>query len=76
MDPQAAWQELLAAFAEQDWTRVQELADGLATWLHRGGFPPQVLTPPGLGAEGNRALAMAACKFAHQWAATQPPWHV
>lgn len=74
MDPHAAWRELLAAFAAKEWSQVQELAESLVNWLDRGGFPPHVLTEPGLGCEGNRALAMAACKFAQQWVAQQPPW--
>ena len=41
MDPQAAWDRLLEAYTHGDWSVVEELAEGLLEWLHRGGFPPQ-----------------------------------
>lgn len=64
MDPQTAWDDLLAAFAAGDWHSVEELADGLKTWLERGGFPPQAVTGDDMGDEWDRAMAMAGCRFA------------
>ena len=64
MDPQATWEQLLAAYAAGDWDRIEEHAHELLHWLGRGGFPPQVLKHPDLGADFNRALAHAGCLFA------------
>ena len=64
MDPQAAWEQLLAAYAAGDWDAIEERANALIGWLDRGGFPPKVLENPGLGADWNRALALAGCLFA------------
>ena len=63
MDPQAAWDRLLAAYAEGDWDSLEELAVALGNWLQMGGFPPVVLGHPGLGLEFEKALATAGCKF-------------
>jgi hypothetical protein len=41
MDPQAAMDRLLEAYTHGDWSVVEELAEGLLKWLHRGGFPPR-----------------------------------
>ena len=49
MDPQATWEDLLAAYAESDWERVEELAEVLLQWLARGGFPPRATTGSDLG---------------------------
>lgn len=64
MDPQAAWDQLLAAYAEHDWQQVDELATGLMEWLDRGGFPP--LTSPSHPWDDawNRAVSRFACEFA------------
>lgn len=64
MDPQAAWDQLLAAFAEGDWDMIDESATNLIEWLDRDGFPPTVLSIPDLGPDFNRALARAGCAFA------------
>ena len=44
MDPQANWDQLLEAYAEGDWKRVEELAEALLNWLDRNGFPPRATT--------------------------------
>ena len=64
MDPQVTWEQLLAAYASGDWNRIEENAQELLHWLSRDGFPPKVLTHPGLGTDFNRALAHAGCLFA------------
>lgn len=40
MDPQTAWDELLAAYRQRDWAEVEQRAGDLLGWLMRGGFPP------------------------------------
>jgi hypothetical protein len=74
MDPQAAWDQLLSAYAEGDWDRIEERATELLEWLNRGGFPPKVLSNPGLGPDLNRALARAGCLFALE--AVQGEWSI
>jgi len=64
MDPQAAWDQLLSAYADGDWDRIHELAHELLHWLSRDGFPPKVLPRSDLGPDLNRALAHAGCIFA------------
>lgn len=64
MDPQATWDQLLAAFVDGDWDQIDELATALIEWLDRGGFPPKVLEKSELGEVGNRVLARAGCLFA------------
>lgn len=63
MDPQATWDQLLSAYAEGDWDRIEELALALSEWLRKGGFPPTVLGQTGLGAEFDQALTQAGCDF-------------
>ena len=64
MDPQAAWDRLLEAYTHGDWSVVEELAEGLLEWLHRGGFPPQPVSKREMGDAWNRAVAAFACRFA------------
>lgn len=64
MDPQAAWEQLLAAYAAGDWDILEERATNLIAWLDRGGFPPTILHQPEFDSELNRALAHAGCHFA------------
>lgn len=64
MDPQAAWEDLLDALGEQDWDRVQDLAEGLLRWLRADGFPPRAITGSDLGPDWDRELATAGCRFA------------
>jgi len=66
MDPQAAWDQLLEAYAEHDWAAIEELADGLLAWLDGQGFPPQTTAGRNLGADWNRAVARSACQFVLQ----------
>jgi hypothetical protein len=64
MDPQAAWDHLLEAYTHGDWSVVEELAEGILKWLHRGGFPPRPVFEREMGDEWNRAVAEFACRFA------------
>ena len=75
MDPQVAWDELLRAFACEDWLAVSEHATALKIWLQRSGFPPRVIAEPCIGDPFNRVLALSACEFALAQAAEKgwPP---
>ena len=64
MDPQAAWEQLLAAYAAGDWEQIEERATDLLAWLDRGGFPPMIIRQPELDADWNRALARSGCLHA------------
>lgn len=55
MDPQAAWDQLLAAYSAGDWDILEERATDLIDWLDRGGFPPTILNQPDLDPDWNRA---------------------
>lgn len=73
MDPQAAWDRLLDAYTDGDWPVVEELAEGLLQWLHRGGFPPQPVSKRDMGDSWNRTIAVSACRFALSTARSDPP---
>lgn len=64
MDPDSAWQHLLAAVESGDRAAVLESATVLAGWLDRRGFPPDtsggVVTDP----TWNRQIAFYACQVA------------
>ena len=64
MDPQATWDDLLSAYAESDWDRVEELADALIRWLECGGFPPRAVTGSDMNQDWDRTIALAGCRFA------------
>ena len=64
MDPQVTWDDLLSAYAEGDWDRVEELAVALTHWLERGGFPPRAVTSSDMGQDWDRAIALGGCQFA------------
>ena len=64
MDPQAAWDRLLEAYTDGDWSVVEETAEGLLQWLHRGGFPPRPVSNRDMGDQWNRAMVVSACRFA------------
>ena len=64
MDPQAAWDELLDAYAHEQWDTVLDLAEGLQHWLDSGGFPPRATTGADLGQPWDKVIAMAGCRFA------------
>lgn len=63
MNPQATWSQLLAAYKAGDWDSIEEHTQELLHWLDRGGFLPQVIEEPNLGADFNQALAQAGCLF-------------
>ena len=74
MDPQAAWEQLLAAYAEGDWDAVEQRATDLMAWLDRDGFPPTILNNPDLDPDWNRALARAGC--AHALSVLHDQWRL
>lgn len=61
MDPQATWNDLLAALAAQDLPAAQELAASLSEWLRRGGFPPLTLPDIPNGDSLHHLIAHAVC---------------
>ena len=63
MDPQATWQELLDAWREHDWQRMQDASEALLDWLKRGGFPPEVFPTSGMGSEWNQTMVRSACTY-------------
>ncbi len=65
MDPQAAWYEMLTAILQKDWEQVSEFAEGLLSWMKRGGFPPQT-SAVAMPAKWNRAHAEFGCLQALQ----------
>ena len=46
MDPEAAWNEMLDAIAEDNLSDAEACADSLLGWIERGGFVPQALKRP------------------------------
>ena len=74
MDPQATWNQLLAAYAVGDWDVIEERATDLIDWLNRGGFPPKIVPCGALGEDGDRVLAHAGCLFALE--AVQGAWRI
>ena len=61
MDPDAAMKDLLDAVHVRNWDRVDELAEGLLSWMEKRGFPPTTLGPKELGRAWHRALATFVC---------------
>lgn len=74
MDPQAAWDQLLAAYAAGDWDLIEERATDLLAWLDRDGFPPRILRQSDLDPDLNRALARAGC--VHALSVLNDEWRV
>jgi len=66
MDPQATWDALLEEWTQCNWLDVSELAEALLEWLDKEGFPPETMGTRSMGADWNRVLAVAVCKFALQ----------
>ena len=64
MDPQATWDMLLQAWGKRHWDEVSELSESLLAWLDKGGFPPETNYPKELGADWDKAVAEATCRFA------------
>ncbi len=64
MDPQATWDQLLAALAEEEWDQVEDFARSLLNWLDRGGFPPTAMGVACLGPDWERAICIAGCRYA------------
>ena len=68
MDPVQSWNNMLTAYATQQWAEALEFAEALRDWLERGGFTPQptIGTTTGtfacqLDDEFSRAVCLAAC---------------
>jgi hypothetical protein len=63
MDPQAAWDEVLLALAEDHLAEAGDRARGLEEWLFRGGFPPQTTRRLSGDAEVQKSVALAVCRL-------------
>lgn len=63
MDPQKTWEQLLAAYAQGDYSAIEEHATALLRWLDDDGPPPAVAAQDA-GSEWNSALARAGCLHA------------
>jgi hypothetical protein len=63
MDPQAAWDQMLAAYTAGEHDHATEIAHGLIDWLRRGGFPPVTTEAVPAGDGWHRAVTLAACTF-------------
>lgn len=63
MDPQAAWDALIAAYRSRDPDEVEEYAQALQGWLEKGGYPPYV-GGAYRGDDWQRALTEAGVAFA------------
>jgi hypothetical protein len=63
MDPQAAWDDLVAAYLGGDFVRAGEFAESLIGWLDSGGFPPRT-SNLGLGEGWDRAVSRAGAEHA------------
>lgn len=61
MDPDVALKELLDAVQSRAWDRVEELADGLLSWMKKRGFPPTTLGPKELGRQWHTTIATFVC---------------
>lgn len=61
MDPDAALKELLEAVQSRAWDRVEELADGLLSWMEKRGFPPITVGPKELGRQWHTTIATFVC---------------
>ena len=74
MDPQAAWDQLLAAYVAGDWDILEARATDLLGWLDRGSFPPTIIKQPDLDPDWNRVLPRAGC--AHALSVLNDEWRV
>jgi hypothetical protein len=61
MDPDAALKDLLNAVQSRAWDRVEEVAEGLLSWMEKRGFPPTTLGPKELGRNWHRTIATFVC---------------
>lgn len=69
MDPSAAWNSLLMAYATKQWADAIEPAEALLDWLNGGGFAPQPTIGSTTGnltcqldADFSAAICRAACE--------------
>lgn len=69
MDPSAAWNSLLMAYATKQWADAIDPAEALRDWLKAGGFPPQPTIGSTTGSltcqldnEFSAGICLAACE--------------
>jgi hypothetical protein len=63
MDPQATWDQMLSAYAANEWDDVKDLAQALIHWLGTGGFPPKIAGAVPVGDAWNRSVALYAAQL-------------
>jgi hypothetical protein len=68
MDPQAAWNEMLDAIAENNLAEAELRAESLLDWINSGGFVPQA-TPRLLPDNWDRVICQHLCRRV-LWTAT------
>ena len=61
MDPESAWNEMLAAFAENNFADAESSAESLLNWIERGGFAPRTVSIA-IPDEWNRAICGYVCR--------------
>jgi len=68
MDPNTAWDNMIAAYATNQWADALEHAEALKDWLDGGGFPPHSTIGSCSGAftmqpdeHLSRAIAISVC---------------
>lgn len=61
MDPQVAWEEMLAAIAESDFSEAELKAEYLIDWLDNNGFPPQTVSRV-LAKEWDQMICRNVCR--------------
>ena len=63
MDPNQTWSDLSQAVKKNDWQHATELAEDLAEWIGKGGFPPTITG----NAAFDRVVARATAESIATW---------
>jgi len=63
MNPHATWDQMLHAYAANDWDDVKDLAEALLHWLGTGGLPPKIAGSVPVGEDWNRRVALYAAQL-------------
>jgi len=71
MDPDAAWNEMLEAIAEDNLADAKLCAESLLNWLERGGFVPQTVKRS-ISSEWNRLICDHVCREVQRAANRSP----
>jgi len=63
MDPQRAWDDMLAAIGRGERDEARQYAADLADWLSKGGFPPKTTDRSGADTQLQKAIVLAVCRL-------------